>query len=68
MNTAPTLSAEVINNIGQVVSEISSDEWENCITHVIKKEDEYPTSVHITPIIIQPGDDSSSDSEDYEST
>lgn len=63
-NQSPTISAIVIDNIRQVINDLDSDVWKNCVTHVIEKENEYPILPTINPIIIQPGIDSDSSSDD----
>ena len=68
-NDSPTLSAIIIDKIREVINDIdNTDLWKNCVRHVIKTENEYPTLPPTAPIIIQPGNDSSSESEDSDAS
>lgn len=70
LNRSPTSSGEVLDLIRNVISAITNDEWKNCVTHAIKNEDQYTILPPVAPLIIQPGFDSSSDSDtdSYESS
>jgi transposase len=63
-NQSPTLSAMAIENIREIISGINSDVWKNCEAHVVKIENEYPVLPAIAPIVIQPGNDSTSEDSD----
>lgn len=64
-NQSPTLSAAVLENIRQVINELSnSDIWKKCVIHVIEQENKYSVLPPVAPIIIQLGNESSSEDSD----
>lgn len=63
-NQSPTLSAVVIENIRQVINDLDSGVWKNCVAHVIKEEKEYPILPPVSSIVIEPGKDSTSEDSD----
>lgn len=61
-NQNPTLSAVILDNIRTVISDLDkTDIWEKSVNHVINKEKQYPILPPVQPIVIQVGNDSSSD-------
>lgn len=64
INQSPTISAAVVDNIRQVTHELEGDVWKNCVSHVMEIENQYPILPAIEPVVIQPGIDSESSSDD----
>lgn len=63
-NQSPTLSSVVVDLIRTVVEDISATNiWENCVKHIVDKENEYCILPPVEPIIINPDDESSSESD-----
>lgn len=61
-NQNPTLSAVILDNIRTVISDLDkTDIWKKSVNHVINKENEYPILPPVEPVVIQVGNDSSSE-------